>query len=167
MHHLAAALAFATMHMAMTAAAWAETRDACTKSCETAAKSCFGAAYTRYDACKPAANKGCATVAPANKFACLTGSLKKCQGSQSAETNGCRETFHTCYDACGPAETDRMEIWCELDADERPDHPRERTVSLCTGPPGTAPADQQAECIKRFKPTDPNAGFSLSCDPIN
>jgi hypothetical protein len=29
------------------------------------------------------------------------------------------------------------------------------------------PSKQQAEWMKRFTPTDPNVGFSLSCDPIN
>ena len=167
MHHLAAALLFATTFMTITAVTWAQTRDACTKACENAAKSCFSAAYVKHDACQPAANKGCATVAPANKFACLTDALRECKQNQSAETNECRTTFDACRKACGPSEKNRVEFWCVADVDEASGRARERTVSLCTGTPGTTPADQLDDCTKRFTPNDPTAGYSIDCEPLD
>ena len=68
MRYLAATSLFATTLVTITTIASAETRDACTKTCETTAKSCFSAAYVKHDTCQPAANKGCATVPPANKL---------------------------------------------------------------------------------------------------
>lgn len=167
MRYLAATSLFATTLVTITTIASAETRDACTKTCETTAKSCFSAAYVKHDTCQPAANKGCATVPPANKFACLTDALKECKRNQSAETSECRTTFDACRKACGPAEKDRVEFWCMADVDEASGRPRERTVALCTGVSGTTSADQHDKCMKRFTPNDPTAGYSLDCEPLD
>ena len=169
MRYLAAAAVFASTLVTVTAAAVPSTgtRDACAKTCETVAKSCFSAAHLKHDACHPAANKGCATVETANKFACLSDALKECKRDQSAETGECRTAFDACHKACGPTEKDRVEFLCEADVDEAPGRARERTVSLCTGAPGTTPADQYTDCVKRFTPADLAAGYSLSCEPLN
>jgi hypothetical protein len=141
-------------------------RAACVAACETAAQVCMTATHDTYDACKPAANRGCASALPADKFRCLTTALKACSAARSSGTDSCRTAHGDCHAACGPRPADTYEFWCELDADSVATATQTRKQTVCTGTPGQSPREQQDHCMKQLTPTDPAMGFSLDCEPL-
>lgn len=165
MRTLGALLAFLAACL-VGSAATADERSACLAACETAARSCYESANTKYDACKPAANKGCAPVLPAEKFECLSSALKSCARTRSAETEPCPQKFEGCYAACGPRPSGTVDFWCMLDADSPASNAKVRKYALCGGPQGLSGGDQHAHCMKLFTPKDPAMGFSLDCAPL-
>ena len=163
-----ARVAFLSIAMALFVCgqAAADARHDCIAKCEATAQACFNAAHAKYDACKPAANKGCAATPPADKFKCLTTALKACTTNRTAETGPCRAAFDACYATCGPRPADQADFWCTLDADSVATTDKVRTDAFCTGEPGRPAQEQLDTCIKKYRPTDPAMGYSLECEPL-
>ena len=145
----------------------AGTRASCIALCEATAQACLAAAHTKYDGCKPAARTTCAPKPPSEMFACLTTALKSCVTTRSDEEGPCRETFKSCYAACGPGEPRQTDFWCELDASSTATDVKTRKQVFCGGSAGKSGDEQWAHCAEPLKPTDPTVGYSLECTPLN
>jgi hypothetical protein len=150
----------------MCGSASADTRSACIAACDATAQTCMRTAHETYETCIPAARTACAPRPPAEQFSCLSTAGRMCIRTHSAQTEPCRETFKTCYAACGPRPAAQVDFWCELKANPAPAAATVYKEAFCAGTPGQAPSDQHARCMKLFAPTNPAIGYSLDCDPL-
>ena len=149
----------------MCGSAWADTRSACIAACDATAQTCMRTAHETHEACAPAARTACAPKPPAEQFNCLSTELRTCTRTHSDQTEPCRETFKTCYAACGPRPAAQFDFWCELNASP-PTGARVYKEAFCAGTPRQTPLEQHDQCMKRFAPTNRAIGYSLGCKPL-
>ena len=149
----------------MCGSAWADTRLACIAACDATAQACMRTAHETHEACAPAARTACAPKPPAEQFNCLSTELRTCTRTHSDQTEPCRETFKTCYAACGPRPAAQFDFWCELNASPPTGAARVQGGILCghaqANAIGAARSVHEALCAHQWA-----IGYSLGCDPL-